>query len=33
MFELGKMHLAGFLSGMKAPGFDEAIAIAREATR
>jgi aminoglycoside phosphotransferase (APT) family kinase protein len=30
MFVLGKMCLAGFLSGMTAPGFDEALAIARE---
>jgi aminoglycoside phosphotransferase (APT) family kinase protein len=30
MFTLGKMCLAGFLSGMTAPGFDEALALARE---
>jgi aminoglycoside phosphotransferase (APT) family kinase protein len=29
LFALGKMQLAGFLSGMSAPGFDEALAIAR----
>jgi len=29
MFTLGKMQLAGFLSGMTAPGFDEALATAR----
>ena len=33
MFVLGKMCLAGFLSGMTAPGFDEALAIAREEPR
>jgi aminoglycoside phosphotransferase (APT) family kinase protein len=30
MLALGKMSLAGFLSGMTAPGFDDALAIARE---
>jgi len=30
MFVLGKMSLASFLAGMSAPGFDEALAIARE---
>jgi hypothetical protein len=30
MFTLGKTCLAGFLSGMAAPGFNEALAIARE---
>ncbi|HEX5046248.1 MAG TPA: phosphotransferase [Gammaproteobacteria bacterium] len=29
LFTLGKMQLAEFLSGMNAPGFDEALAIAR----
>ena len=29
LFALGKMQLAGFLAGMTAPGFDEALAIAR----
>ena len=33
MFVLGKMCLAGFLSGMTALGFDEALAIAREEAR
>ena len=33
MFQLGKMSLAGFLAGMGAPGFDEALAIAREEPR
>lgn len=30
MFALGKMCLAGFMAGMTAPGFDEALAAARE---
>jgi hypothetical protein len=30
MLALGKMSLAGFLSGMTAPGFDDALAIARD---
>ena len=30
MFTLGKMCLAGFLSGVTAPGFDEALALARD---
>ena len=30
IFTLGKMSLAGFLSGVSAPGFEEALAIARE---
>jgi aminoglycoside phosphotransferase (APT) family kinase protein len=33
MFVLGKMSLASFLAGMSAPGFDEALAIAREEAR
>jgi aminoglycoside phosphotransferase (APT) family kinase protein len=33
MLVLGKMSLAGFLAGMSAPGFDEALAIAREGAR
>jgi aminoglycoside phosphotransferase (APT) family kinase protein len=33
MFVLGKMSLAGFLAGTSAPGFDEALAIAREEAR
>jgi hypothetical protein len=33
MFQLGKMSLARFLAGMRAPGFDEAPAIAREEVR
>jgi aminoglycoside phosphotransferase (APT) family kinase protein len=33
MFVLGKMSLAGFLAGTSAPGFDEALAIAREEVR
>jgi len=30
MLQLGKMQLAGFLAGMSAPGFDEALSISRE---
>ena len=33
MFVLGKMSLAGFLTGMSEPGFEEALAIAREDAR
>jgi aminoglycoside phosphotransferase (APT) family kinase protein len=33
MFVLGKMSLAGFLAGMSAPGFDEALAVAQEEAR
>jgi aminoglycoside phosphotransferase (APT) family kinase protein len=33
MFVLGKMCLAGFLAGTRAPGFDDALATAREEAR
>jgi aminoglycoside phosphotransferase (APT) family kinase protein len=33
MFQLGKIYLASFLAGVSAPGFDEALAIAREEVR
>ena len=33
MFVLGKMSLASFLTGMSEPGFEEALAIAREEAR